>query len=163
MNIRSENESDIQQITLIHDQAFNGPDEGKIVEKLRKNNRLTISLVYELENMVVGHIAYSPVYNKGEVIGLGLAPVAVLPDFQKLGIGSALINAGDEIAASKEYSRIFVIGYQNYYSRFGFVLAKEYNYFSRYDLDGGHFMILKDDVKPEAEKVDVEYCTEFEG
>jgi putative acetyltransferase len=163
MYIRNEKESDIQQITEIHKQAFKGTDEGRIVERLRGNKHLTISLVCEIDDKVVGHIAYSPIFHKDEVIGLGLAPVAVLPEFQKRGSGSALIKAGNELARSKGFTKIFVLGDPDYYLRFGFLPAKEYNYFSKYDPEGEHFMILKGDVKPEAEKIDIEYCKEFEG
>ena len=84
MIIREENESDIINITTVHNQAFNGPDEGKIVKNLRKNNNLTISLVAEADGKIIGHIAYSPIYDKNkEIIGIGLAPVAVLPSHQK--------------------------------------------------------------------------------
>ena len=64
MIIREENESDIANITAVHGQAFNGSDEGKIVKNLRKNNNLIISLVAETDGKIIGHIAYSPIYNK---------------------------------------------------------------------------------------------------
>jgi len=163
MNIRKEKESDFIQITNIHDKAFKNPSEGRIVEDLRENRKLTISLVCEVEGKVIGHIVYSPIYSKGEIIGLGLAPVAVLPDFQKQGIGSALIKAGNKMAVSKGYSRIFVLGYHDYYSRFGFVPAKKYNYFSKFDPEGRHFMILNNDITTEAERTEIKYCREFEG
>ena len=64
MKIREEKERDINQITKIHNQAFNGPIEGQIVRKLRKNKNFIISLVCELEDKLVGHIAYSPIHNR---------------------------------------------------------------------------------------------------
>jgi putative acetyltransferase len=161
MNVREEKESDILQITNIHDKAFRGHDEGKIVENLRKNGNLKISLVCEMRNKLVGHIAYSPVYSKNKIIGLGLAPVAVLPDFQKQGIGSTLIRRGNKMAVSKGFLKIFVLGDPDYYSRLGFEPAKRYNYFSKFDPEGNHFMILKNHIKPERKKTDVEYGKEF--
>ena len=131
MIIRKENESDIANITTVHNQAFNGLDEGKIVKNLRKSNSLTISLVAEANGKIIGHIAYSPIYSKNkEIIGIGLAPVAVLSSHQKQGIGSQLIERGNEIALSKGFERIFVLGDPGYYCRFGFKMAKNYNYFS---------------------------------
>ncbi len=62
MKIRAEKESEINQITKIHDQAFSGPDEGKIVENFRKNENLTISLVCEINGNLAGHIATSLVF-----------------------------------------------------------------------------------------------------
>ncbi|GAI56501.1 unnamed protein product, partial [marine sediment metagenome] len=66
MIIREENESDIANITTVHNQAFNEPDEGEIVKNLRKNNNLIISLVAEADGKIVGHIAYSPIHNKSK-------------------------------------------------------------------------------------------------
>ncbi|MFB0527562.1 MAG: GNAT family N-acetyltransferase [bacterium] len=162
MLIRNENESDIEDITNIHDQAFNGPDEGKIVKDLRKNNNLTISLIAEVNKKIVGHIAYSPIYNKNEeIIGIGLAPVAVLPAYQKQGVGSNLINKGNEMALLKGFKKIFVLGDPEYYCRFGFESAKNYNYFSDFDPEGKHFMILGKQLERESEKTFVNYCKEF--
>ena len=162
MIIREENESDIAKITTIHNQAFNGPDEGEIVEGLRKNDNLTISLVAEANGKIIGHIAYSPIYSKNkEIIGIGLAPVAVLPSHQKQGIGSKLIDKGNEIALSKGFERIFVLGDPDYYCRFGFKIAENYNYFSSFDPEGNHFMVLGEKLKKESEKTSVHYCKEF--
>jgi putative acetyltransferase len=119
MKIREETERDTNQITKIHNQAFNGRDEGKIVKKLRSNRNLIISLICELQGKLVGHIAYSPIYNSiNRVIDIGLAPLGVLPGYQKQGIGSALIKEGNSIALSKGYKRIFVLGDPEYYRRF---------------------------------------------
>jgi len=128
MKIRTEKESDIDQIIEIHNQAFKGTDEGKIVENLRKNKNLIISLVYEINDKLTGHIAYSPIRSqKEEIIGIGLAPIAVLPALQKQGIGSKLIEHGNKQSFNKGFKKIFVLGGPKYYSRFGFVSAKEYN------------------------------------
>jgi len=162
MIIRKENESDIANITTVHNQAFNGPDEGEIVEGLRKNNNLTISLVAEANGKIIGHIAYSPIYSKNKgIIGIGLAPVAVLSSHQKQGIGSQLIEKGNEIALSKDFKRTFVLGDPVYYCRFGFKIAKNYNYFSSFDPEGNHFMVLGEKLRKESEKTSVHYCKEF--
>jgi putative acetyltransferase len=161
MNIHTETAEHIHQITEIHNRTFNSPDEGKIVENLRKNGNLTVSLVYELAGQIVGHIAYSPIFDKtNKVIGVGLAPVAVLPEYQRKGIGSELIKEGNRIALSKGYIRIFVLGDTGYYRRFGFILAKEYNYYSEFDPGGEHFMVLGE-LPEGSEKTRVYYGKEF--
>jgi putative acetyltransferase len=162
MSIREEEEIDIDHITQLHNEVFNEPEEGTIVENLRNNNNLTISLIYEINGKIVGHIAYSPIYKEQEIIGLGLAPIAVLPEYQNQGIGSKLIRYGNSAALSKGYKKIFVLGLPDYYYRFGFHMAREYNYFSKFDLEGDHFMIMGDDLKNEAERVSVNYCNEFD-
>ena len=161
MKIRAEIESDINQINAIHDQAFNGHDEGNIVTNLRKNNNLTISFVCEMSGKLAGHISYSPIKNKNkDIIGIGLAPVAVVPSMQNQGIGSQLIKQGNQEAFEIGFNKIFVLGEPTYYYRFGFDLAKEYNYYCEYDPDGNHFMVLGAKVK-EPEKTTVYYCNEF--
>ena len=161
MKIRTENESDIKQITAIHDQAFKGRDEVKIVETLRRNKNLTISLVCEIDVILAGHIAYSPVRDKNEeVIGIGLAPVAVLPALHNQGIGSQLIEQGNKEAFDMGFKKIFVLGDPEYYSRFGFVSAKEYNYYCEYDPEGNHFMIQGEFSKASGKTI-VYYCKEF--
>jgi putative acetyltransferase len=161
MKIRREKETDVNQITAIHEQAFNGPDEGKIVENLRKNKNLTLSLVCEQNGAIVGHIAYSPIYKGQEIVGLGLAPVAVLPEHQNQGVGSELIRQGNSLALSEGYKKIFVLGDPVYYSRFGFQLARQYNYYSTFDPQGDHFMVKGSQLKNEPEKIIVNYCEEF--
>jgi putative acetyltransferase len=164
MVIREEREEDIEQITAIHDRAFSGPEEGKIVERLRKNNHLTISLIVESDRKLVAHIAYSPMYNKNrEIIGIGLAPVAVMPSCQRKGIGSRLIEKGNEIAFARGFSKIFVLGDPEYYRRFGFKIAKNYNYFSSFDPEGKHFMVMGRPWEKAAEMTAVDYCAEFGG
>ncbi len=162
MSIREEKEIDIDHITQLHNEVFNEPEEGTIVENLRNNNNLTISLVYEIDGKIVGHIAYSPIYKEQEIIGLGLAPIAVLPEYQNQGIGSKLIRYGNSVALSIGYKKIFVLGLPDYYFRFGFHMAREYNYFSKFDLEGDHFMIMGDVLENEPERVSVNYCNEFD-
>ncbi len=161
MKIIKEIESNINQITAIHDQAFNALDEGEIVKNLRGNNNLTISLVCEIKGELAGHIAYSPIRNTNDdIIGMGLAPVGVLPSMQNKGIGSQLIKDGNEEAFELGFKKIFVLGDPAYYSRFGFVLAREYNYYCEYDPEGNHFMVLGAEAK-ETEKTMVYYSKEF--
>lgn len=161
MKIRNEKESDINRITEVHNQAFGGTDEAKIVEDLRKDKKLVISLVCELDGKIIGHIAYSPIYGDADLVGLGLAPVAVLSDHQKQGIGSELIRQGNRIALAKGYKKIFVLGDPEYYCRFGFKLARKYNYCSKFDPDGNHFMVMGEELEKEPEKRFVNYCEEF--
>jgi len=159
--ITTESVFDIDNITIVHDLAFQCPTEGKIVQALRQNQHLTLSLVYWLNNHIVGHSAYSPIFVENQIIGLGLGPIAILPDFQRRGFGSQLIENGNRLALC-QYGKIFVLGEPKFYRKFGFKLAKEWQYFSKYDPDGQHFMILSGDFAPNAQAVFVDYCDEFE-
>ena len=164
VTIRNEQESDLHNITLLHELAFKNIAEGKIVEELRKNKHLYLSLVCESENegILIGHVAYSPITSDGKIIGLGLGPVAVLPSFQDKKIGSLLIKTGNKIALEKKVERIFVLGDPGYYSRFGFSLAKKQNYFSKFDPEGIHFMVINHNPTVQKENTFVSYCKEFE-
>lgn len=161
MKIRLENNSDRYRIERIHNEAFDNPDEGRIVNELRKNNNLTLSLVCEINKRLIGHIAYSPIINREkETIGIGLGPVGVLPTFQNQGVGFRLIEEGNEDVSKMNYDKIFVLGDPQYYSRFGFELARDYNYFCDFDPTGNHFMILGSN-KNRYKRTPVYYCDEF--
>ena len=158
---RIENKADFLQITEIHNQAFKGIEESQIVTNLRKNKNLKLSLVYENDGILVGHIAYSLIKNNNDiVIGMGLAPLSVLPSHQNKGIGSKLVKYGNYQVKKMGFNQIFVLGDPKYYSRFGFEKAKKYNYFSDFDLKGNHFMVFGKKIK-EPFKINVFYSNEF--
>ena len=98
--IRRETESDIESISEVTRAAFeNHPyshqTEEFIIHALRDANALTISLVAEAGNKVVGHIAFSPVtISNGSQGWYGLGPISVLPEFQRKGIGKSLVREG---------------------------------------------------------------------
>ena len=100
MFIREETQSDVEAIADITKTAFeNHPysdnTEQFIINALRVDNALTVSLVAEMEEKLVGHIAFSPVtFSDGSENWYGLGPVSVLPDYQKQGIGTKLVNEG---------------------------------------------------------------------
>jgi putative acetyltransferase len=134
--IRPETPRDLAEIRSIHAAAFGGPDEARIVDALRDAGALTVSLVAEDDGgRVVGHIAFSPVTVDGRVIGVGLAPVGILPSHQRLGIGDALCRAGLARARELGARACVVLGHAAYYPRFGFVRAS-----ARFGLrwEGGH-------------------------
>ena len=100
LKIRPETLSDYPAITEVNDLAFGQHNEGKLVENLRKNPKFIpeLSLVAEVDGKTVGHILFFPIIikcgngNEKEIISL--APVAVLPEFQKQGVGGELIREG---------------------------------------------------------------------
>lgn len=134
--IRKEKESDIKEIFEINKSAFGRNLESKLVDMLRIADCDIISLVAEFNGKIVGHIMFSPVYIDGKVAGMGLAPLAVLPEFQKQGIGTKLINAGIE-EVKKNYSLIILFGHETYYPKFGFVPASKFGLKCQYKLPEG--------------------------
>ncbi len=107
-------------IRRVHEAAFPGPDEAAIVDALRDSNTLTISRVATMDDQIVGHIAFSPITINDAPAGLGLAPVAVLPDCQSRGIGAALITEGLAQCRELDCGLVVVLGDPAYYARFGF-------------------------------------------
>jgi putative acetyltransferase len=92
-----------------------------IVEALRSAKALTLSLVAEVDGQVVGHIAFSPVtISDGTQNWYGLGPVSVLPMYQRMGIGKALIRAGLSRLKDLDAQGCYLVGHPQYYRKFGF-------------------------------------------
>lgn len=113
--LRDEMYHDRDAISDLLTLAFGGNDEARLVEMLRRDGHLALSLVAEAAGTVIGHIALSPIV--ADIPALALAPVAVHPALQGRGIGSALIRAAQ---ARFDDHAIIVLGEPEYYGRFGF-------------------------------------------
>ena len=98
--------------------AFGRPDEANLFDALRCDGDLAVSLVAKDGDTLVGHIALSRMQSPTGALGLG--PIAVLPENQARGIGSALIRAALEQATKDSYGFVFVLGAPDFYQRFGF-------------------------------------------
>jgi putative acetyltransferase len=155
--IRPETEQDYGAIYNIHRAAFDGPDEAKLVNKLRDIDNATVSLVAEQNGQVVGHVLFSML--KEPTQALALAPIAVAPDVQKHGIGSALIWKGLEQARNEGWLTIFVLGSPDYYKRFGFCLEAAKEYTCCYS--GDYFMVLHLNPEHRAKPGKVSYPAPF--
>lgn len=119
IEIREEQPGDIRAIREVNRLAFGQDLEGKIVDALRSNGAVLLSLVAVQEGRVVGHIVYSP-SSMGELAGAALGPMAVLPQHQRQRIGSRLVEAGNQKLKDSGCPFIVVLGHANYYPRFGF-------------------------------------------
>ncbi len=117
IKIREENIDDYDAVRNVNNQAFEQPEEGRIIEMLREVCQETVSLVAVSDNKIVGHIFFSPVtidHEDKHVIGMGLAPLAVLPEFQNQGIGSLLVKEGLRRIKATDCPFIIVLGHENY-------------------------------------------------
>lgn len=124
--IRPEKQADIAAIAIVTRAAFDktpnqGVDEERIVSELRKTGQLSISLVAEQGNDVIGHVAVSPVsISDGTANWYGLGPISVSPICQRQGVGSALMKEALRLLQEQGASGCVVLGDPAYYSRFGF-------------------------------------------
>lgn len=129
ITLRPETPVDIQPITDVTVAAFktlpiSNHTEQFIVTALRAAGALAISLVAEVEGRVVGHIAFSPVtLSDGTPCWYGLGPVSVLPEFQRQGIGKALIGEGLARLKALGAKGCCLVGHPEYYRKFGFANA----------------------------------------
>lgn len=124
--IRPETSADIEAISGVTRAAFETLEisehtEAFIIEALRAAKALTLSLVAELDGRVVGHVAFSPVtISDGTRDWYGLGPVSVLPEYQRQGIGEALIREGLARLKALGARGCCLVGHPAYYRRFGF-------------------------------------------
>jgi putative acetyltransferase len=142
IEIREERADDIAAVRDLNRRAFGQDQEGNIVDALRANGAALLSLVATLNDQVVGHIMYSPVSVTGNVSGTALGPMAVLPEHQRQGIGSKLIEAGNRKLKDAGCPFIVVVGHADYYPRFGFRPASERGIKCEWDVPDNVFMLL---------------------
>jgi putative acetyltransferase len=124
--IRSETDADVGAINDVTIAAFktleiSNHTEQFIIEALRTARVLTVSLVAEIDGRVIGHIAFSPVtISDGTQDWYGLGPVSVLPEYQRQGIGKALIHEGLSRLRGMQARGCCLVGHPEYYKKFGF-------------------------------------------
>lgn len=144
--IREELAEDVAEIREVNDKAFGQPLEGRLVDLLRANGGILLSLVAVSEARIVGHILFSPVSvntDGDELQGAGLGPMAVLPEFQRKDIGTQLISEGLGRLRLQGYPFVVVLGHPEYYPRFGFVPASRYNVRCEWNVPDEAFMLMK--------------------
>jgi len=132
-------------VHALHVAAFGARGEADLVDALREQARPLVSLVAERQGAVAGHVLFSPV-SMADHPGLGmmgLAPMAVVPELQRRGIGSALVRAGLERCRELCVSGVVVLGHPGYYPRFGFQPAVRFGLGCEYEVPEEAFMALE--------------------
>ncbi len=125
--LRPENPEDVAAIARVNRLAFGRDNEAQLVDTLRQQEAITLSWVAERDGEIVGHVLFSPVtvaQDDGAWTAVALGPMAVLPAYQREGVGSALIRAALSELQKAGHDVVFVLGHAEYYPRFGFVPSR---------------------------------------
>jgi putative acetyltransferase len=125
--IRPERPADAEAVRLVTVLAFGQPDEARIVDRLRERAPVHLGLVASDGESIVGHILFTPVpLRSGERTHtvVALAPMSVLPAWQRRGVGAALVHEGLAACRAAGHDVVVVVGHPEYYPRFGFVPAR---------------------------------------
>lgn len=148
ITIRPEKEKDYTGIIRVNDMAFKRKAEGKLIDELRKleNFDSRLSFVAEVDGEIIGHLLFTPVAieNNGQNYKtLTLAPMSILPEFQKRSVGRLLIIYGLQIAKETGYESVVVLGHPSYYPKLGFKPASRWNIKSPFPAPDNAFMAIE--------------------
>ena len=167
MIIRQEHNKEFHSIYELVKAAFESAEhadgnEPDLVNALRKSDSYIpeLSLVAEIDGKIVGHIMFTKL-KIGNQVQLALAPLSVLPDYQKQGIGTALIQEGHTRARALGYEYSVVLGSEKYYPRTGYLPAKNYGIFAPFNVPDENFMACKLSENAPAVCGIVQYAKEF--
>ena len=121
--VRGEQTEEWSAVRLVNEAAFGQPDEADLVDGLRTEGVVLVSLVAEVEQRIVGHILFTRMWiemGNRSVPAVALAPMAVLPEYQRRGIGQRLVRQGLNLLRRQGEQIVIVVGHPAYYPRFGF-------------------------------------------
>ncbi|WP_261132101.1 GNAT family N-acetyltransferase [Bacillus sp. Marseille-Q3570] len=147
--IRAEHETDIPKIKEVNVLAFGQENEARLIEGIRNSDAFIpeLSLVAVTEDGdVIGHILFSRISIKtagGSEPTLALAPMAVKPDWQNKGIGSALVQEGLQRCVEAGFDAVIVLGHSKFYPRFGFVRASTKGIHPPFEVPDEAFMVYE--------------------
>lgn len=137
--IRDSHESESQSIRRVETIAYGRKAEANLVDQLVPTAETTISLVAECDGKIVGHILLTKI--DAPVKALALVPLAVVPAFREMQVGSALVRGAINRAREKKFMAIFALGDKFYYERFGFSSTKADPFTVKWQ--GTNFMALE--------------------
>jgi putative acetyltransferase len=126
VRVRPESAADADRTFAVVEAAFGNRLEADLVNALRRSANPQLSLVAQADGVVVGHVFFSPIAIESDRPAPAVAqlsPVAVLPDYQRRGVGTKLIRAGLSRCPAVGWLAVFLVGNPAYYSRFGFQMA----------------------------------------
>lgn len=145
MLIRAEEKGDSAAVHALNVSEFETAAEANLIDALRERAQQCVSFVAEDVGNIVGHIMFSPVSLSGHsgLNIMGLGPMAVAPGHQRKGIGSALVRAGLERCKQSRFGAVVVLGYPEYYPRFGFRPPSLFEIECEYDVPEEVFTVVE--------------------
>lgn len=141
LKIRPETQTDVAAVRAVNTAAFPTVAEADLVDRLRGRLEPWISLVADAGG-VVGHILFTPV-QIGAHTAMALGPMAVAPERQRSGVGSALVRAGLQACADAGHNLVFVLGHADYYPRFGFKPTHAFGISCEFQVPPEAFMVAE--------------------
>ena len=143
MEIRNETKKDWKAIHAVNVSAFETEAEANLADVLRGEVEPIVSLIAINNGDIVGHIMFTPVTLTGnpDLMIMGLAPMAVSPEFQRKGIGSKLVRIGLEECRKLGVGAVVVLGHQEYYPRFGFKVSSTFGIGCEFEVPEEVFMV----------------------
>lgn len=167
MLIRQETPQDYQEVYDLVSEAFATAEhadgnEQDLVAALRKGPAFIpeLSLVAEKDGKLAGHILFTKA-RVGTQEVLVLAPLSVRPQYQRQGVGGALITEGHRIARQRGYSYSLVLGSETYYPRFGYIPAEQLGVTVPLGIPPANFMAIRLQENAGMLHGAVEYAEEF--
>ena len=167
IEIRQENKKDYDEVYNVVKTAFetaehsDGNEQDLVVELRKSKNFIPeLSLVAVYDDKIVGYILFTKI-NIGKYEELALAPLAILPKYQRQGIGKKLVEKGHRIARELGFHYSVVLGSEKYYPKLGYVPASQYGIKAPFEVADENFMAIK--LKDTNLKISgtVEYAKEF--
>lgn len=148
ITLRPEKPKDYSAITKVNDLSFKRKAEGRLIKQLRKREEFVspLSIVAKMDKQIVGHILFTPVdIEDGDKRHktLTLAPMSVLPEYQKKSIGKLLVIYGLQKAKELGYKSATVLGHPSYYPKLGFEIASKYGIKSPFPAPDEAFLIIE--------------------
>lgn len=127
--------------TAFADMPLSDGQEASLVHRLNTDGDVALALVAEQAGEVIGHILFSPATVGGQKV-LALAPLSVAPQWQRQGVGKALISAAHRQIETMDYAAVVVLGHPDYYARFGYQPAENYGITAPFELPDGVLRVL---------------------
>jgi putative acetyltransferase len=164
--LREERPDDAAAVRRVHEEAFGTTEEADLAEMLSDSDQALLSFVALDDAGVIGHILFSPVTvgDADDLWAMGLGPMAVAPQHQQRGVGSALVRHGLEACRAAGYDAVVVLGWPTFYQRFDFVSASTFGLTCEFDSPDEAFMAIE--LRPGALRGRgglVRYASEFGG